>query len=385
MLHNIQPVPDAPNPAPSAKKRWLLYAAAVLLVLVLLVWFLLANTTVLDGVKRAFRYLGGDYGSLHFETYGVSTFATVDTDFAVATQGGVTLFSESGETLGRIQQSFANPALKSNGERLLIYDIGGTHFSHMDRSGATVFEVTAAGRIYDADLSSAGYSALLYDGEDSHACLDIYHPSGTLLYHRTSNSRYLGACAVSPDGAYAAAAAFGQESVAFTAAVQIFRTDSETDMVELPLDSQMIYDLAFVGKDTLCAVAEKGLYFYRTDGTALGEYPLEGSALTGYSFGGDGFVAVTLDLYESDSRHCIRILNTAGDVTATAELDESPVHVSACGSYASVLTTQALSVFTRELRLGGSTGNSGSYTNAYVRSDGTAIVVSAGTAELYIP
>lgn len=385
MFHNIQPVPDEPNPAPSAKKRWLLYAAAVVLVLILLIWFLLANTTVLDGVKRTFRYLGGDYGSIHFETYGVGTYALVDTDFAVATQGGVTLFSETGDTLGRIQQSFSNPALKSNGARLLIYDIGGTHFSQMDRSGKTVFEVTATGRIFDADLSSAGYSALLYSGEDSHACLDIYHPSGTLLYHRASSSRYLGVCAVSPDGSYAAAAAFGQESVAFTAAVQIFRTDSEADPIELALGSQMIYDLAFVGRDTVCAVAENGLYFYRTDGTAVGEYLLDGSALTGYSFGGDGFVALTLDLYESSSRRCITVLNTTGEITATADLDESPVHVSACGSYASVLTAQGLSVFTRELRVSSTTGNSGSYTNAYVRSDGTAVMVSAGTAELYIP
>lgn len=388
MQSNIHPVPDEPTEArPVSRKRWLLYALAVLLVIVLLVWILLANTTVLDGLKRAFRYLGsdGDYGSIRFESYGTSTYTLLDTDFAVATQGGVTLFSESSDSLGRIQRSFANPALKANGDRLLIYDIGGTLFAQMNRSGDLLIDETAAGRIYDADLSSKGYSALLYAGEDSHACLDIYHPTGTLLYRRSSNTHYLSCCAVAPDGAYAVAAALGQTDAAFTAALQIFRTDSETEITELSLGNRMVYDLAFVNTNTFCAIAEDGLYFYRTDGTALGEYSFDGGALTGYSFGGSGFVALTLDLYDAGSRHCLTVLNGSGEATATVSLDEAPIHVSAHGSYVSVLTAQTLSVYNRELHRSSALTTAGGYTNAFVRDDGTAVLVSAGAAELYIP
>ena len=199
MPDHIKPLPD-PEPQ-KPRRRWPLYLLAVLIVLALLAAFLLTKTHVLDGLKRSLRYLGKNgenYGSVSFETLGSTAYGQLNGGLGVATGSSVTLFSEEGKQLGSEQHAMTAPVICTGQDRLLCYDAGGNYLTVLDKSGSAVFSQTPEQTIFDADLSSGGYSAMLTAGDSGRSLLQVYDPNGSLLYKRSTKSHYLSACAVSP-------------------------------------------------------------------------------------------------------------------------------------------------------------------------------------------
>ena len=303
MPDHIKPLPD-PEPQ-KPRRRWPLYLLAVLIVLALLAAFLLTKTHVLDGLKRSLRYLGKNgenYGSVSFETLGSTAYGQLNGGLGVATGSSVTLFSEEGKQLGSEQHAMTAPVICTGQDRLLCYDAGGNYLTVLDKSGSAVFSQTPEQTIFDADLSSGGYSAMLTAGDSGRSLLQVYDPNGSLLYKRSTKSHYLSACAVSPDGSHAAAVALGQADITFSASLQLYRTDSEEIAAECALGSEMPYDIAFVTDSVVCAVSEDRVRFFAADGTECGVYVAENGRIADYHFGGDGFVTVLVDPYETSSR-----------------------------------------------------------------------------------
>lgn len=378
----IRPVPDEPE-KPKKPHRWPIFLGIFLVVLAGLFWYLSSQTTLLDGVVRSLRYLGKDGSErITFETYGTTAYALVGDDLAVASRSGVTLFSDSGETIGHQQAELSAPALLGGQDAVLVYDIGGSFYGVMDTNGKMRFQGASSGRIYDADLTEAGGAAVLSSASDARAVVEVFDKNGALLYRRTSKTSYLNACALSPDGSWLAVATLGQEDIAFASGAKLYRTDAEEEQASLSFGGQTIFDLKFLGNGTVCAVGSRSVSFFNTAGSLLGEYSLESADLLGCAFG-SGFVALTVDSHEAGSRYQLLTLSTDGSVRASCALQEAPVHLSAAGDYLSVLTAQGLRVYDSALAQKGS--REGSWMKAFVRRDGTALLVAVDEAEVYIP
>lgn len=379
----IRPVPDEPEEPKKRRRRWLIFLGIFLVVLAGLFWYLSSQTTLLDGVVRSLRYLGKNGSEkITFETYGTTAYALAGDDLAVASRSGVTLFSDNGEAIGHQQAELSAPALLGGQDAVLIYDIGGSFYGVMDTNGKLHFQGASSGRIYDADLTEAGGAAVLSSATDARAAVEVFDKNGTLLYRRTSKTSYLNACALSPDGSWLAVATLGQEDISFTSGVKLYRTNAEEEQASLSFGGQTIFDLKFLGNDTACAVGSRSVSFFNMTGSLLGEYSLESADLLGYAFG-SGFVALTLDSHEAGSRYQLLTLSTDGSVRASGVLQETPVHLSAEGDYLSVLTPQGLRTYDSALAQKGS--REGSWMKAFVRRDGTALLVAVDEAEVYIP
>lgn len=386
MSELIQPVPEQPERKRSHWRRWLIFGGISLVVLLLLAWFLLSGTTALDGLRRSLHYFGkleDGYGSVSFESYGVSGYSMLNDGLAVASQGGVTLFSEAGETVGKLQRNLNTPILAEKNEKLLLYDVGGTTWGVINKNGKMQFEQITAGTIFDADLAENHYSAVLYAGEDSLSTLEVYDDSGVLLYRLNAKSNYLNTCALSPNGEYVVVTALGQEEISFSSLARVYRTDSEEMAVELPLGSQVVYDMAFLDNETICAIGTGSVVFFNIAGERLGEYAFEDGDLTGYSFDGEGYVTLSMDLYQTGSRYLVVTLQPDGTVHSTLQSEVSVLSISASGSYVAVLTAQGLCIYDDGLQLRYQTQTDA--VRVLVRADGTAFLIGSGSAELYIP
>ena len=380
---------SVPDPEPQKpRRRWPLYLLAVLIVLALLAGFLLTKTHVLDGLKRSLRYLGKNgenYGSVSFETLGNTAYGQLNGGLGVATGSSVTLFSEEGKQLGSEQHAMTAPVICTGQDRLLCYDAGGNYLTVLDKSGSAVFSQTPEQTIFDADLSSGGYSAMLTAGDSGRSLLQVYDPNGSLLYKRSTKSHYLSACAVSPDGSHAAAVALGQADITFSASLQLYRTDSEEIAAECALGSEIPYDIAFVTDSVVCAVSEDRVRFFAADGTERGAYVAENGRIADYHFGGDGFVTVLVDPYETSSRAELITLQPDGSVLAQLSLSFMPVSLSACGSYVGILTAEKALLYTSALEPVAETEQDGTAVCILARSDGTALLAGTGTASLFLP
>lgn len=359
-------------------RRWLSFALAVLLVAVLLALFLLDQSTELDGIKRFFCYLGADGAAFPVEN-GIC--AVTDDCLAAASGDAVSFYDADGTVCARAEIAGGEDlALKSRGDFLLAYEIGGPELILLDSAGEErcTAAVTA---VYDADLAKNGSFAVLSAGDGCRAVLEVYSPSGELRFRHSSATRDLCACAISPDGSFVSAVALGQEELELSASALLFATDSAEPVGELPLGAQLVYDLAFLEDDRLCAVGETSLAFFTSEGTLLRKYPENEGDLCAYSFG-DGFLAAVYDLY--DREDCgLMLLDTDGKSAGFCRV-AAPLSLQTCGSYTALLTADSLSIYDRSLRTCAETERGG-FLAAYVRSDGTAFCLDGSQATLFIP
>lgn len=364
----------------SAARPWLRFLLVFSVILLLLLVFLLTCTDALDGVKRFFRY-GGRAQSFTFSVCGDADYALFDGCLAMTTPNGATVFDTDGAVRAQLSAGLSCPALQIAEERLLLYDIGGTYASVLNTDGVAVHTQSTDGAIYDASLSESGSCAVLRNGNDSRAILEIYDESGVLRYRRSSKTRYLNACALSPNGQLAAVAALEHEALEFRSAVQLLSTDREELAAHSVLGGELVRDLAFLSDDVLCAVGEQTLYFLGADGTLRGAYTDEDGTLSDYRFAGGRAYAVYrlgADAYR------LVALDENGSVISSVAVSGTVLHLSACANYIAVLTDRTLSLFDDSPTLRSQTENVG-FTHAFVRDDGTVLCVADGRAELYIP
>lgn len=362
-------------------RRWLIFAAIALVILLLLIWYLWAQTSSLDGLKRFVRYSGK-----HFDSYSVSVpdagaCVIAGDRLCVASQEGISAYGADGKLIFRVGAPFRDPALKANGDHLLCYELGGTQLTLLRADGEEAFSLHTDGRIYDAEVAQNGAVSVLTEGEGCRAVAQVYSEAGAPLFRHESKSRYLNACALSPDGSFLAVNALGQEDIRFASAALLFATDSTDAPTELSLDAQVIYDMAFLDDESVCAVGESSMQFFAADGKLLREYSLQNGSLSAYRFS-DGFVAAAYDLLSGGS--AVVLLDPQGKELVYAELRGAVRHLSVCEDYISVLTDRELRIYDRDLRLCGSTENAG-WRTALVRSDGTAMCLTGYSAGLYIP
>lgn len=389
-VNNITPLFPEENPKPPKKhrlkNRWLVFILVALVIIALLIVILLSNSTALDSVKRFFRYLGVDsetYGSISFEAYGNSSYAVVDDSFAVASQSGLAVYSESGSSLLTLSGGLNRPLLVTADDLSLLYDLGGTRFALFNADGDVLFDLTAGGRIFDADLCENGTCAVLYDGSDCHAVLEIYNKKGAKLYAHRSETAFLNTCALSPDGSLAVVTTLGQEDISFLSTARVLPTTKEGVRATFSFSTEVICDVAFLGDETICAIGEDTVFFFDADGTLLCEYENENAQLAGYQFGGD-FLMALYDNYDMSMGYDLVCLSSEGEETATLHLDEEPSFLSLSERYICILMSDEVLIYDTDLSLRSRTENVG-YLAALARHDGTALCIASSEAVLFIP
>ncbi len=389
MSDNVTPIfeeTEQPKKKLSLKTKWIIFISIVVVIIALLVWFLLSNSTALDGIKRFFRYLGIDedsYGTINFDTYGNCSYALADDSFAIVSQSGLTIFSEGGSSLNSLSGNYKNPMLDSVEDKVLLYDVGGTTLSLFNSEGEKLFLLNTPGIIFDADVCEDGLCAVIYEGSDCYAVLEVYNEKGAKLYAHRSQSTFLNTCALSPDGSYVVVSTLGQEDISFLSTARILTTKSEGIAATMSFGTQVICDMAFLDDETLCAIGEDSVFFFTASGTLLNEYTKEQSQLAGYCFA-DESIIVLYDNYDLNLGFDLLRFDRNGQVIAALDLSSAPQHISTCGYYICLTDAENILIYDDEFNLKHSTQNN-AYSAALARSDGTALCIGNGYAELYIP
>ncbi len=374
------------KPRISLKKQWIIFISIVMMIVLLLGWFLYTQTTVLDSVKRFFRYMGVDgdaYGNLRFEVYGSTGYAAVDSSFAVASQSGLQIFAENGNTLLSLSGNLTHPMFDTCDGRILLYDVGGTRAVLTDSDGEILFDLTTEGRIFDADLSEDGVCALLYEGSDCYAVLDVLGESGAKRFSHRSETAFLSACALSLDGRYAAVTTLGQEDISFLSTLRIFSTSRAEVLSTVSFGAQFVSDFAFLDDERICAVGEDTVFFAGIDGSVTEQYVGESAKIAAFLFS-DTDLTVLYDRYDLSLGYDLVRLNSDGEEIARANLGAQPTYLSQSGNYLCLLTQQEVLIYDSDLSLCSSKAQE-AYLAALAREDGTALCISDGRAELYIP
>ena len=257
-----------------------------------------------------------------FEPGAQMTYAAAGGGVAIGSSTGLQMLDKDGYTAAQSVVSVTTPALTAAGSAAAVYDVGGTVLRLGSANGTTVI-LDTADAIFSAALNDSGWMALVTEETGYKGKVTVYNAEMEPVYYWHSGNYVLSA-RISPDCRTMAALTMEETG----SAVHIFSLSSETEYAVYRTESLLLFDMDFLGNDRLCAVQDGGLVFFTTVGADDGSWSFDGRYLSGYSFGGDGFVTVLLSQYLSGNTGEMCTVTYGGTVTGQLTLAEAVQNVS---------------------------------------------------------
>lgn len=371
------------------RRRWLYLAGVVLGVMLLVLAAVLWDSTAFDGLRRAVLYASAEKdetGCAKLYTYASEKdgcYASLGGSLIQATPRRILVLGEDGEARYNADVKFTRSAVVSNGEVAAVYDLGGTDI-HVLSDRGLVRQLTAEGTILSCTINEKGMLAVTTNKSGYKAAVTVYDEAGEKAFAFNSSDRFLMTAAVSRDGRQMAAVTLGQSEGVFASSLVIYGLDSTEPLSDSRLTGSAVYDVGMVGK-RWCAVGEDGLHFLVTGGEEAAFYDFEGTYLRRCSLEGEGFAALLLGRYKSGTQTQLVTVDEEGTQLAILDVDKEVLSLSAAGKYVAVLYSDELAIYDRNLEVCARLEDMSSAKLVLMRADGSAVLVGADAASLYLP
>ena len=371
------------------RRRIVRLCGVVLGVLVIVLVAVLWDSTAFDGLRRAVIYASAEKdetGCAKLYTYASekdSCYASLGGSLVRATPRRILVLGEDGQIRYNADVKFHQSAIAVGNEVAAVYDIGGTDIYVVNDRGL-VRQMTAEGEILACTVNEKNMMAVTTGKSGYKAAVTVYDAEGAKLFGFHSSDRFLMTAALTRDGRQMAAVTLGQEEGVFSSGVVLYRLDSTEPAADTQLTGSAVFDLAAMGK-RWCAVGEDGLHFLTAEGEEAFYFDFGGEYLRRCSLEGDGFAAVLLGRYKSGTQMRLVSVDDEGQLLAELEVDKEVLSISAAGKYAAVLYSDELVIYNKELEVCAQLPDLSSAKQVLMREDGSAVLVGADAASLYLP
>lgn len=192
-------------------------------------------------------------------------FAMAGDTLISAAGNGVRGFDLMGETVFDLQLDMTYPAVCSNGEQAVVYDIGGGNIVCSDGS-ALSFE----NAIINVSLSEDGHLAVCAEEPGYKGAVTVYSPEMKQVYKWYCAESWIIAAAVSPDGESLAVLCSDEAG----SRIRIFSLDSEAERGSYSAP-ESLNELIWLD-DTICGIGSDGIYFCNAEGREKDSYEFGG-------------------------------------------------------------------------------------------------------------
>lgn len=370
-------------------RRWLYLALAVGAVLLIVLCAVLWDSTAFDGLRRDVIYAKAEKdenGCALLYRYAAEKdqrCAYLDGSLVLASQHSISVISEGGQELYQADIKFHKCAVTQKNGTAAVYDIGGREIYLLDRRGL-LRRMETGGEILSCSLSEGGELTVTTGGNGYKAVVSVYDQDGVLRFEYKSSDRFLMTAITSRSGRQMAAVTMGQAEGVFSSSVVFYRTDSEEMQADCMLPGGAVYDLGVTGGN-YCAVAENGLFFIGKDGTQQAFFDFEGAFLRRCSLRGNGYAAVVLGQYKTGGGTTLVTVSDRGEVLGRAEIEGEVLSVDSAGKYVAVLCSDSLTIYDKKMNLCSELKDVSAARTVLMRPDGSALLVGAESASLYLP
>ena len=352
-----------------------------------------------DAIRRYFTYRSlerNDSGQAESFAHEGSTrdiFVSAGENLLVCSTTGVRLFSGSGTQYANEQIVMEQPVAMAAGEWSLAYDAGGKSL-YLFRDKEKVFSLGADNgkTILSARVNENGWLAVVTQAASYKGSVTVYNPQQQPVLQLNRSSGFVMDAVVTEDGKYLATVTVSQSGASFASSLDFYRLDRTEEETEpdasCTLDGSVILDLR-EQDGTMWALGDTGVFAVSLAEKSLGErkgaYSYSEQYLKEFSLEGDGYAALLLGKYRAGTQAQLLVTDEAGEVTGTLDIGEQVLSLSAAGRYIAVLTADRLDIYTSDLRLYDSLSGTQNAQKVLMRADGTAMLIGAKTARLYIP
>ena len=366
-----------------------LILAAVLAVVIVAAY---RDGTGFDALQRLFSYGGGsevtEETGYRYDASDSNRFAVLGDSLVVLSDTRLQVLRENGEEAWSTSVRMSAPAMETGGGRAVAYDVGGTELYVVDEAGEVLTLTAPAEAPYlSARLNGDGWLTVTTALPGYKGGVTAYNSQGTEVFSLTASDRFVVDARVTDDGATLAVVTLGQENSVFVSNIVLYSL--ETAGVVEPYADYDVTDglVAAIGEqgDLLAAVSDTSLTYASTEGEVQASYSYAGSYLREYDLGGDGFTALLLNRYKSGGVGRLVTVDTGGQEIASLDVNEEILSISAAGGYLAVLYTDSVVIYTEALEVYAQLEGTGSARSVVMRQDGSALLLVADSASLFLP
>lgn len=366
---------------------FLLMLAAVLLVVLFAAY---RDGTGFDVLRRYLHYgrpeQAGGETVYHYDAASKNRFALLGESLVVLSDASLSLYNGAGEEVWSAPVTMTAPALVSGGGRAAAYDVGGTALYVLDQSGL-LLELDAGEEepYISATLNQNGELAVTAQKKGYKGSVKVYDKSlnPDPVFEFKSSRRYvLDGYVVGDD---LAAVTLGQEDGVFVTSVGLYdlSKDAEEPRASYDISGGLAAAIGEQGGKT-AVVTDTSLSF-ASGGEITGSCSYGGAYLRDYELGGTGFTALLLNRYRSGSVGRLITVDKDGEVLGSLDVREEVLSISASGRYLAVLYADRLAVYNQDLQPYAALRGIGDAREVLMRPDGSVLLLSAGSASLFLP
>jgi hypothetical protein len=333
---------------------------------------------------------GGDGGNkteaktLSFAPDAANTFEAYQDGMAVLNQTGLSVIGSSGEERLSQKSGYSRPAMKSAGDYLLAYDIGGTSLLCI-KDAEIKNNYKFDSEILTADLNSSGWLLIVDEESGSKATASVFDDNKTERYKWYSSERYITCAALNGDSTGMAIGGLRQENARIISSVVMLRFDTidkEEPFAVIDLQDVLILDMKYLSDGSLAVLTENSVLVIGSDGKERGRYEFDGKMLKEYTFGGDGYILLRLSKNGVGETSEVLLLNYEAKVVKTLTLN-GILSLDCKGKFAGILTSDHIIVYNSNLEEQYTSTISAGSKKLLMREDGAALVLSSAEALIF--
>lgn len=391
--------PPPPKKQPNLLVRLLAFLLTLALMLGAVALVAHRDKLNFDALKRWYSYRdlskseSGQAGTFSFDGSPSDPCASLEGDLLTCSTGaGIRLYSQGGALLFHRAVTLSHPSVESAGRYGLVYDVGGRDlYLYSERTETYTSSLPLGQTLLSARVNQHGWLAVVSQESGHKGAVTVYNGGHEAVMGVRLSNRFVLDAVVSPDSRSAAVLTAGLEDGVFQCWLDLYRLDRTDRTAEdnapdwsCSLGNNAVLSLRWDG-DGIWALGESGLSLVSSDGELAGSYAYDGTHLKAFSLEGEGSAALLLGKYRAGSDARLVLLSPQGEVQAQLELHEQVLSLSSAGRYTAVLTADRLDIYDQNLDLYASLSGTQGARQVMQRSDGSALLLRVGLAQLYVP
>lgn len=344
----------------------------------------------LDSLRRRLTYTKAEQDEngrselFRYDSDRTSDFAAVGNGLLIVSTTRVQLLGADGAELFSKTVNFTNPAIETGAQTAAVYDVGGQELYLFSPRGLLRDMSGECGNgVLSVTINNSGYLTLSTLKSGYRTTVTVFDAAGTPVFTLNSSDRYISDACVLSDNRHLAAVMLGDSNGVFASTLTFYSLSEEKPVSSTTLTGSMVLSLRTLG-GTLASLEDDRLTLFHADGSLAGSYRYEYPYLRGRTEGAD-FAVLLLSRHRSGS--AMRLVSVGADGTLLGSLDvqREVLSISAAGRYIAILYGDSLTLCNADLTEYASLPDTDYARQVMMRADGTALLIAASRAWLFVP
>lgn len=335
------------------KQAKAILCAVFAVVLVLLIVFTAAQklgnvtvNTMTESVKSYFMGMGSGEGyPYEIDADSVRNISADNSNLMILLNDKTAMLNSTAKEIMPKKHSYKNPAMKTNANRVIVYDLDSENF-RVQNNSEIKGEFKADGRIMAAAIGRSGNYAVGTYGNDVQSVLTVYGANNKKIFIWNFKSERIADIALADNGKYAAVATLFSKGGKISSKLYVFNFKSDKYVSCFDYDSTVLVSVDY-SKDTDVVAVGDNIRTYISNGkTKKDDMNFGADKLHNYCMADDGISAMVRSKYGSSSLSSLCVFKNNKE-RFSVDFDKEVKWVSVDGKYTAVLFENEVRTYNR--------------------------------------